>query len=219
MEWRDKTYIICVHELAPLHKSMKKFGATVDSFEFVFDGVRSSALFFTNSTPFRVVFYKHGSGQRLELNVLRGYKLEFPQSMEEEIASFFEIPKGGRRGRLFVRIASALGEQAPCEWRPLDKETRRRVASECDNKDEDKIYFCGLRVWPAINAQSKGKVFHRTEKNLKKVKLLDPLIYEDIKDLDISVCYTADPSKALGWHGLEQMMRDYPDRIEDMRHS
>lgn len=113
MEFETKRYTIKVPELAPLHRSMKEFGAAVDSFEFEFEGVRTSALFFIDSDPFRIVLYKHGLGQRLELNVVRGYRVEFLRSEEEAIASFFEIPKGGLRGRLFVRIAAALGRQAP----------------------------------------------------------------------------------------------------------
>lgn len=217
MGFETKRYTIKVPELAPLHRSMKEFGAAVDSFEFEFEGVRTSALFFIDSDPFRIVLYKHGLGQRLELNVVRGYRVEFLRSEEEAIASFFEIPKGGLRGRLFVRIAAALGRQAPNEWRPLDSVSRRRVAAERNVDEKDKTYFSGLRVWPAINARTKGKKCHRTDANLKKVRLLDPEIYEDIKDFDISVCYSSDPAKMMKWSGLDQMARHHAGRIERMR--
>ena len=196
MEFETKRYTIKVPELAPLHRSMKEFGAAVDSFEFEFEGVRTSALFFIDSDPFRIVLYKHGLGQRLELSVVRGYRVEFLRSEEEAIASFFEIPN---------------------EWRPLDSASRRRVAAERNVDEKDKTYFSGLRVWPAINARTKGKKCHRTDENLKKVRLLDPEIYEDIKDFDISVCYSSDPAKMLKWPGLDQMARHHADRIERMR--
>lgn len=41
MEFETKRYTIKVPELAPLHRSMKEFGAAVDSFEFEFEGVRT----------------------------------------------------------------------------------------------------------------------------------------------------------------------------------
>lgn len=198
MKWEDGSYPYKLNGLVPLHRAMKERGAESAAFPFEFGRVTCSALFFTDESPYKLVFYKHVSGERLEFEVHRGYIIRLPRSREDEIVSFFEIPGGGLRWHLFNRLVEAINNQAPKEFRPPKTAERRAIAEARQLEEADKIYFCGFRDWSEINART-GCIRHRTDENLRKVKLLDRRMYEDIKDKDISVCYTSDPEKAKTW--------------------
>lgn len=199
MECEDNGYPYKLNGLAPLHRSMRERGASSAAFPFEFGRVACSALFFTDESPYKLVFYKHASSERLEFEVLRGYLIRLPRSREDEIASFFEISGRGFRWHLFNRLVEAINGQAPGEFRPPRPTERRAIAVARQLEEADKIYFCGFRDWSEINARATGRICHRSDENLKKVKLLDRRMYEDIKGRDISVCYTSDPAKAKTW--------------------
>lgn len=203
MKPQDKPYTMAIYQLRELHRSMRKAGADVAAFDFVFEDVTSSVLFMTDVAPFRLVFYKRSSKERLEIEVVPGYMIRLTQSREAEIRRYFEMPTGGWQSMLFKRLADALRAQTPVEFVPPRASERQLIAKARKVPEADKIYFCGLRVWPAINARNGEKEWHRNPRNLEKVKLLDPQIYRDVKDRDISVCYTDDPARAVKWVGIE----------------
>ena len=202
MKSQDKPYTMTIYQLRGLHRSMRKAGADVAAFDFVFEDVTSSVLFMTDVAPFRLVFYKRSSKERLEIEVVPGYMIRLTQSREAEIRRYFEMPTGGWQSMLFKRLADALRAQTPVEFVPLRASECQLIAKARKVPEADKIYFCGLRVWPAINARNGEKQWRRNPRNLEKVKLLDPQIYRDVKGRDISVCYTDDPARAVKWVGI-----------------
>ena len=75
---------------------------------------------------------------------------------------------------LFKRLADALRAQAPVEFVPPRASERKLIAKARKVPEADKIYFCGLRVWPSINARNGEREWHRSPRNLEKARLLDP---------------------------------------------
>lgn len=117
-----------IYQLRELHRSMRKAGADVAAFDFVFEGVTSSVLFMTDVAPFRLVFYKRSSKERLEIEVVPGYMIRLTQSREAEIRRYFEMPTGGWQSMLFKRLADALRAQTPVEFVPPRASERQLIA-------------------------------------------------------------------------------------------
>lgn len=125
MKPQDKPYTMTIYQLRELHRSMRKAGADVAAFDFVLEDVTSSVLFMTDVAPFRLVFYKRSSKERLEIKVVPGYMIRLTQSREAEIRRYFEMPTGGWQEHAFQearrraqgpstrRIRSAPGVRAP----------------------------------------------------------------------------------------------------------
>lgn len=139
MKPQDKPYTMTIYQLRGLHRSMRKAGADVAAFDFVFEDVTSSVLFMTDVAPFRLVFYKRSSKERLEIEVVPGYMIRLTQSREAEIRRYFEMPTGGWQSMLFKRLADALRAQTPVEFVPprasgasssrKPEKSRRRIKS------------------------------------------------------------------------------------------
>lgn len=144
MKPQDKPYTMTIYQLRELHRSMRKAGADVAAFDFVLEDVTSSVLFMTDVAPFRLVFYKRSSKERLEIKVVPGYMIRLTQSREAEIRRYFEMPTGGWQSMLFKRLADALRAQAPVEFVPPRASERQLIAKARKVPEADKIYFCGL---------------------------------------------------------------------------
>lgn len=104
------------------------------------------------------------------------------------IKNFFNIPYG----KTFFDInnfLNKLNQSIPKKLNSSESEARTLVAKINNVPDSHKIYYKDLKNWEQSNSGN-----HRTNKNLQKVKILLPDLYEKIKDKDISVNFTAEPN-------------------------
>ena len=80
----------------------------------------------------------------------------------------------------------------------LDDEKRKTILKYDRMDASDGIYPTAMLNWEeinAINSISGKRCGSRSPKNLDKTKNLYPLIYETIKDMNVSIRYGSDPKK------------------------
>lgn len=180
-------------QLSVFHVSMRKLKVDVGVFDYTYNGIESSVIFNTKTSPWRLVFMKNGVGDVLTIDINNGYKFTIDSyDKYNKFRAYFEI--GGTAGTFKITdFFNKLNDDIPSEY-VLTRRNRQVIyeAGNYSKRGEDGIYPAYFMNWPEIHAKNPKldpKKHHATKINHDKTKQLFPELYEEIKGLDISVVY------------------------------
>ena len=182
-----------LENLQMFHHGMKEIGARVATFDFEYNDISCSCIFQADyDKGFSLNFFKLISGDSLELKIHPGYRIDTfieDEELYKKFWKFFDmkVADGGFTMRSFVEN---LDHSIPQTFNPDINIDRPVIAKKYDVEEKERPYFLGFKNWEVLRLKNPNLKGKRSKENLEKTQNMYPLIYEAIKDFDISVLYT-----------------------------
>ena len=174
-----------------LHKDMKFKDIDRQQFLFRYNNVVFDVIFFTDETPFKLIFGVKRNNFYFEINVEKGYKIDiFLKYIYSDLCKALELkydPNNPfKTSSFFMEFDMKTPHVATHKNRPRPQDI---VYYKRNVEEADKIYFYR---WLDNNLCGN----HVSNKNLEKThKLLGSKAYEACKRRNISSRWTDDPTK------------------------
>jgi hypothetical protein len=177
-----------LNELNPLFQSMKN--ACIDRYQFEYQHGKGlfDVFFFTDESPFVLLFGARGTQFCFEVFVYPGFEISTKMSSQDyrELCNFLELKFDPENPFSPFAFFSQFNKNIP-----HNIDVKRRILQtyeiaqyRCEIEDKNKVYFCGWR-----NNKLRNETV--THSNLRKTKmLLGNHAYIVCKEKNISSCWT-----------------------------
>ena len=154
-----------------------------------------SVIWIIDTNPYTLVLLRHGVPGFLKIKVQSDFWLSGKLDKDyNALCELLGIEKAddGRYHFPTSKFFEYLDRHTPTEYKPNNHISAERAIKYYDDiPDADKIYPCGIRNNPAYGTNV-------SEKNKRKVELLLGREAAQIcEDLNLSICFTDDPDKAV----------------------
>lgn len=178
-------------EIKPLLSDMGKNQATVDKFKFTFNKVEFEVLFFTDRTPFQLLFGVIEKNFSFILELKSGYQLS--SLSDKDFYTLCDILNLKPSKEIFTssKFLNFFASHIPKHFsgkRVQPHEIARYKAGHVP--EPEKKYFLGWQTY-APNSLHSAKNFEKTK------EFLGESVYQFCKKNNISSKWTADPTKRI----------------------
>ncbi|NVO09067.1 MAG: hypothetical protein HXX16_03805 [Bacteroidales bacterium] len=178
--------------LYPIYKELLAKNETYCVFKFTKNKVGFDVFFDIGQTPYKLGFLVIGNNFQLWLNIERGFVIDTNlkkadyKRLTEILGLKFNKDNKFSTFAFFEEFNAKIPTSIP---NIPERHIKNVLVKYFKVEDEDKLYYDGYIDWDKTNIK-KG----RKPKNLEKTRLLFPMLYNSIKNKNISIKYTATPN-------------------------
>ena len=178
--------------LYSIYKELLAKNETYCFFNFTKNKVEFDVFFDIEKTPYKLGFLIVGNNFQLWLNVERGFIIDINLKNEDYKRLINILGLKFSKDNKFSTFAffEEFNTKIPASIPNIpERHIKNLLVKYLKLEEGDKLYYDGYIDWDKTNIK-KG----RRLKNLEKTRLLFPMLYNSIKNKNISIKYTATPN-------------------------
>lgn len=178
--------------IIPLYKEIIKNKETYCVFPFTKNKIEFDVFFDIEKTPFRLGFLVIKSNFQLWLNVTRGFNISTVLDREDykRLKDLLGLKYDPANPFSTTSFFEEFNKKIPAVIPVINSEHRKQlILYSYSIEERDRLFYAGLYEWDKLGSDKK-----RSLENLEKTRLLLPELYNQIKDRNVSVRYSATES-------------------------